>query len=150
MANSLAKRERKRFLEEMVEHGNMKKACAAIERGRTTVYNAMQNDEEFGAAVKLARQHYLDDCADTATDLALNGFVIVSEIRDKKGAIRQRQIIKRPDLRTLVRILERRHPDFKPEQSINLKAGGVLFVPVAPDTMEDFEKQYATGSGETS
>ena len=150
MANRITKRERAAIVDAVSQTGNIAKACETLGRNRQHVYEIMGRDEGFAEQIRNARSMYLDYVADTATNLAIEGVITMQETQKKTAGkdgayeAKERVITKRPDLRGAIRILERRHPDFKPGVSIDFRGQtGVLVVPVRPATADELEKLYA-------
>lgn len=152
MASRINKRDRALFLAELVEHGNTSKAAAVVGRSRSAIAELVKRDEAFAEEVHAAKALYLDALADNITTMTAEGVVTMIEERKKTGRGKdakfepvKQTVMRRPDVRGAIRILERRHPDFQPTSSVRFSGqSGVLVVPARVASMEELEKLYGT------
>jgi len=133
--------EEQEFLDKLAELPHVTRAANVGGRARELFYRRRKQDKEFAAAWDLAIDIGLGGLQDKVVDWALNGYTVVE--RTMKGSTevgrRERQVI---DPALALRILERRHPDWKPKQEVTAKGPtGVLIVPGRMD-VEDWEARF--------
>lgn len=78
------------FLKVLAERGTVCAACAAIGRGRTTVYSWRETDEEFANAWDDIVETTTDEIERTLVELALKGYNEVETITDPSGGITEK------------------------------------------------------------
>ena len=145
MAKRISKRDKTRFLEHFAETGNAKEAAELIGRSRGHLYAVRDKDPEFGAAWDNAEFLYLEGLQDTVYDWAENGFTIATQEQKADGTVVKRRIERRYDMRLAVRVLERRHPNWKPSQTVDVDAKrGVLVVPGIIEDPDEFDRTFST------
>lgn len=151
MGKRVTKRQQRQFLELVAEDGNVTAAAEALGRNRATFYTIAERDEEFAKALKAARQDAIYGLEDRVLDWARNGFTIASQesVVDEKGkkvGRTKQKAEKRFDPRLALRVLERRHPDYKPKSDVDVSAkSGVLIVPGIMASEEDFDEKFGGG-----
>ncbi len=130
-------------------HGNKSLACREVGVDRSQFYRALEDKPEFAGAVARADREYLDRCAQEATRRAVMGVVrrlpyteyAVTDdgLQVKVTKFREERVYSD---RLLELILDRRHPDFKKREEVDLNVtGGVLQVE-APLSEGDWEKRF--------
>ncbi len=152
MARRISKRDTRKFLKVLAESGTVVEAAEAIDRSRTYLYELRDRNPEFAREWDDARRVYLDDCEAQVLDWAMNGFTIASTetVVDEQGkqvGRQKRKVERRYDVRLLLRILERRHPDYKPGQDVTISTPtGVLIVPGVSASEEEWEAEFGASS----
>jgi len=152
MASRINKKTKASFLKVLAATGNVVKAAEHIGRDRPHLYEIRDRDPELARAWQACRDMYLDDIEGQTLNWAMNGFTISSqeEIVDEEGkriGPLKRKIEKRYDVRLAMRILERRHPDYKPGSDISVTTpGGVLIVPGVSESEEAWEAEFGEDS----
>lgn len=153
MGRRIAKRDRKKFLQTLGETGSVVEAAEAGKHDRTSWYALRQREPDFAEEWDAARHLYLDDVESQVLDWAMNGYTVASTetIVDEQGnqvGRQKRKIERRYDARLALRILERRHPDYKPGSDVSVTTPtGVLVVPGVSESEEDWEAEFGSGNG---
>lgn len=154
MARRIGKRIKNKFLQELLEHGNVTTACAVVGKSRTAMYDVKAADEDFAHAWKLAIDAFVDGVVqDEVLSIAANGYKIRSKKRGvsaKKGSYSERIVTQKRHPLLALRVLERRHPDYMP-QSKQIQEGGVtgvLIVPPMIDDPDEFDAAFGIQSSE--
>ena len=133
--------EKEAFLEGLANHGNVTRAAREIGRGRQSFYAIRADDSEFSTDWQAADKMYLDSIQERLQVAAMEGYSITTEYFDKEGNLTAKRIETKCDPKLMLRILERRHPDYKPSADLNLdhRPSGVLYVPMPVQSVEEFE-----------
>ena len=148
MARRLNKKTKVEFLAKLAETGNVVEAAEHIGRDRGHLYEIKDRDPEFARAWDASRAMYLDEIEGKVIDWAVNGYTIASteSLVDEQGnqiGKQKRKIERRYDARLALRILERRHPDYRPGQDVVVSTPtGVLIVPGVSESEEAWEKEF--------
>lgn len=156
MAKRISKREQRRFLEMVSDDGNVSKAAEALGRSRGSYYDLAARDSEFAKALKGARDLALNGLDDAVMTWARDGYFIQTQEskRNKDGelAVVATKQERRIDPRLALRVLERRHPDYKPKADLDVGGkAGVLIVPGIVTSEADFDEQFGgDGSDDSS
>lgn len=101
---AFTKEKKKEFLGHFAKNGRVGKSAKAVGIGRQTAYDAKAKDEEFATGWAAAFMYYLGRLEDVVAKNA------------------------RKDARLALRVLERRHPDWKPSAAIQHDATGDFMV----------------------
>ncbi len=142
----VSQKDRKTFLALVAEDGNVTGAAEAVDRHRDTFYGIAETDVDFGKAFAFARMSNIHRLEENVLDWARNGFEITSietyiSAKGVAGRSKTKTEIK-IDPKLALRILERRHPDYKPTSEISVDTPtGVLIMP-APLTLEQWEAAF--------
>lgn len=159
-ARKLGKRLRVKFCAHISEHGSVTEAALLIGRSRQDLYKLRREDAIFAAEWDAARDAYLyGTIEDTVIDAAVNGYTVGEEKRDAKGEVLHKKLIKKRDVRLAMRILERRHPDYRPTQRIEETGrdggpiqyedlGGWDLSKLSTDELRDLRALHAKAGGE--
>lgn len=148
MARRISKRDKRKFLDALAATGSVVEAADAVERPRGQFYVHREEDPDFAQAWDAARREYLDEVEGQVIDWAMNGYTVASTetVVDAQGqqiGHTKRKIERRYDARLAMRILERRHPDYKPGTDVSVSTPtGVLVVPGTSASEEDWEKTF--------
>jgi hypothetical protein len=149
VSRKIAKRKRQKFLELLLENGcNVTAAAETIGVHRSSLYTIRDQDPDFAVAWQQAELLYLEGLQETVFDWAENGYTVSSQemVVDAQGqqvGRTKRKIEKRYDMRLAVRVLERRHPNWKPSGEVAVTTPtGVLIVPGISESVEAWEKEF--------
>lgn len=152
MARRINKSTKVAFLNYLAGSGNVVEAAQHIGRDRGHLYEIRDRDPEFARLWDASRAMYLDEIEGQVLNWAMNGFTIASSetLVDESGkqvGMTKRKLEKRYDARLALRILERRHPDYKPGADITVSTPtGVLIVPGISESVQAWEDEFGSGS----
>jgi hypothetical protein len=152
VARRINKKTKVEFLTVLAQTGNVVEAARVIGRDRGHLYEIRDRDPEFARAWDASRTMYLDEIEGQVLDWAINGYNVASTetVVDAQGnqvGMQKRKIERRYDARLALRVLERRHPDYKPGQDVAISTPtGVLIVPGISESEEAWEEEFGAGS----
>ena len=143
------KRTLRRFLEGLADTGNVTATCKELGVSVATLYGIRQRDETFAEQWEEAERVYLEGLKDQVYEWASKGWVEGQEKRVGNQVV-ERTVKRRVDPKLALRVLERRHPDFRPASDLEVNVPqGVLVVPGMMEDEGEWERLFGGGDGST-
>ena len=128
------------FLQQYARWGRIGEAAAAAGVSTQTVRKAMEDDEDFAAAVMIAEEAYREKLIAHHQDLVFNGTEKVTYGKDG-NVVSTEQIY---PIRLIELELKKHDKGYRDRQEVDIThKGGVLIAPAEMNTIDDWETRFA-------
>ena len=138
----IGKRLKEQFLRQLEETGNVTATAKSIGISVSGAYALRQRDEQFAQDWQDAERAFLEGVKDQVYEWSTKGWM---EIKEKRigNSVASREITRKLSPQLALRVLERRHPDFRPtgELDVNMPQG-VLIIPAPMNDVDEWERAF--------
>lgn len=144
------KRVKRAFIAQLEETGNVTQTCKALGVAVSTMYHLRKKDDEFAEDWADAERAFLEGVKDQVYDWATKGWM---EVKEKRvgNSVAHREIVRKLSPQLAMRVLERRHPDFRPHGEMELNVPqGVLIVPRPINDIDEWERMFGGGGSDSA